>query len=180
MNRRALRFAALLPALLVAHNVADHWVQSSHQAATKGQKGWRGRAACASHVGTYTATTAVTVAALDRTLGLGVSRRGLVAGQLVSAVSHYWADRRFTLARLCERTGKGGFYRLGQPRPVQGTTASGQLVHPVFTLRRGCTTPEFTSWDNPSLGTGAYVLDQAWHWAWLGIAALVTAVMSDD
>ena len=146
MNRRALRFAALLPALLVAHSVADHWLQTSHQASTKGRDGWPGRVACGKHVASYTATTAATVAVLDRTLGLGVSRRGLVAGQLVSAVSHYWADRRDPLRRLAERVNLGGFYRAGQP----------------------------------PFNTGAHALDQSWHWAWLGVAALVTAVMSDD
>lgn len=29
----AVTFAAVLPALLVAHNVGDHWVQTSRQAA---------------------------------------------------------------------------------------------------------------------------------------------------
>lgn len=33
--------------------------------------------------------------------------------------------------------------------------------------------------DNPSLGTGAYALDQSWHVGWLMIAALVAAG-SDD
>lgn len=151
---RASTFAAVLSGLLVAHNVADHWVQSDHQARTKCQRDRAGRRACGAHVATYTATTTATVATLDRALGLGVSRRGLIAGQMVSAVTHYWADRRFTLAALCERTGKGGFYRLGAPRS-------------------GCD-------DNPSLGTGAYALDQSWHWLWLGVAALITAVMSHD
>lgn len=30
----------------------------------------------------------------------------------------------------------------------------------------------------PPLASGAYALDQAWHWAWLGAAALVTAGLS--
>jgi hypothetical protein len=75
-----------------------------------------------------------------------------VAGQLVSAVTHYWADRRTTLARLADALGKGGYYRLGAPRPGRD--------------------------DNLSLGTGAYALDQSWHWLWLGVAATVTALMA--
>jgi hypothetical protein len=72
------------------------------------------------------------------------------AGLAVSAGSHYWADRRSTLAALAELVpGKGSFYRLGTPRPGRD--------------------------DNPTLGTGAYALDQAWHTGWLLIAALVIA-----
>ncbi|MGH3985898.1 MAG: DUF3307 domain-containing protein [Pseudonocardiaceae bacterium] len=152
MNSRAVTFAAVLPALLVAHNVADHWLQTDRQATNKGLPGWAGRTACAAHVTTYTATTAATVGLLRVALDLPISSRAFLAGQAVSAATHYWADRRFTLARLCDATGKGGFYRLGAPRDGSD--------------------------DNPTLGTGAYVLDQSWHWAWLGVAALITAAAS--
>ena len=147
----AVTFAVVLPSLLVAHQVADHWGQTSHQAAHKGCAGWVGRWNCAKHVATYTAVTALTVGLVWTVLGLSISVGGFVAGQAVSAVTHYWADRRTTLARLAELAGLGGFYRLGAPR--QGRE------------------------DNPSLGTGAYVLDQSWHWAWLFAAALTTALI---
>lgn len=147
----AVTFAATLPALLVAHHVADHWVQTSHQAAMKGQRGAAGRLACGAHVASYTATTAAVVGLVWLVLGLPVTPAGFVAGQAVSAVTHYWADRRATLARLAARLGQSEFYRLGAPRPGRG--------------------------DNPSLGTGAYQLDQAWHWAWLLAAALLTATV---
>lgn len=137
MTSSAVTFAALLPALLVAHNVADHWVQTSHQAGAKGQPGWPGRWACAAHVATYT------------------------------AVTHYWADRRFTLARLCDRLGKGEFYNLGKPRD---RTVTAGFVSIEGGMAR-------TPIDIPTLGTGAYALDQSWHWAWLGAAAFVTAVL---
>ena len=147
----ALVFAVVLPTLLVAHHVADHWVQTSHQAATKGLPDWSGRWACVKHVATYTATTVAAVGLVWAVLGLPIHPAGFVAGQLVSAVTHYWADRRHTLARLAEVLGMGGFYRLGAPRTGHD--------------------------DNPSLGTGAYVLDQSWHWLWLFAAALLTAVV---
>jgi hypothetical protein len=146
----AVTFAATLPALLVAHNVADHWAQTSYQAMTKGQRSHEGRMACLAHVAVYTAFTAGTVALLWAVLGLPISPAGFVLGQLVSAVTHYWADRRFTLARLAALVGNGDFYRLGIPREGRD--------------------------DNPSLGTGSYALDQSWHWLWLLVAALVTAV----
>jgi hypothetical protein len=151
INEAAITFACVGFGLLVAHQVADHWVQTSYQAAHKGLPGWPGRIACATHVATYMATTAAVVAMLWATLDLDISPSGFVAGQLVSALTHYWADRRFTLAALCDRLGKGEFYRLGAPRRGRD--------------------------DNPSLGTGAYALDQSWHWLWLGAAAFVTALM---
>lgn len=147
----AVTFAATLPTLLVAHHVADHWVQTSHQAAMKGRPDGAGRWNCFKHVASYTSVTAVAVALVWDLLGLAIAPVGFVLGQLVSAVTHYWADRRFTLARLAELTGNAGFYRLGAPRGGHD--------------------------DNPSLGTGAYVLDQSWHWLWLFVAALLTAVV---
>lgn len=148
----AVTFAVVLPGLLVAHQVADHWVQTDHQAGRKGAAGWPGRMACAAHVGTYTLVTAAVVAVLWVVLGLGITPAGFVVGQLLSAVTHYWADRRAVLARLVALVGITGFYRLGVPRPGRD--------------------------DNPSLGTGAYALDQSWHWLWLGMAALLTAVIA--
>ncbi|MBP2340273.1 hypothetical protein JOF41_006451 [Saccharothrix coeruleofusca] len=146
----AVAFAAVLPALLVAHNVADHWVQTESQSVHKGWRSHAGRLACLRHVASYTMVTAGTVALLWWLLGLPITPAGFVAGQLVSAVTHYWADRRHTLARLAALVGKGGFVTFGAPRPGRD--------------------------DNPTLGTGAYALDQSWHWLWLGVAALLTAV----
>ncbi|EIE99806.1 DUF3307 domain-containing protein [Saccharomonospora glauca] len=147
----AMTFAVVLPSLLVAHQVVDHWGQSSHQAGNKGRAGWVGRWNCAKHVATYTVVTALAVGLVWTVLGLSITVGGFVAGQIVSAVTHYWADRRTTLARLAELLGRGDFYRLGAPRAGRD--------------------------DNPSLGTGAYVLDQSWHWAWLFAAALTTALV---
>lgn len=144
-------FATVGLGLLVAHQVADHWVQTGWQAATKGQRGIAGRLACAAHVVSYTAVTACTVLALRWAFDLDITWLGFAAGQLVSAVTHYWADRRFTLARLAALTGRTPFFVLGAPRAGRD--------------------------DNPSLGTGAYALDQSWHWGWLGVAAFLTAVI---
>lgn len=147
----ATTFAATFVALFMAHQVADHWVQTSHQSQHKARQNAAGRWACAKHVATYTVTTALAVAAVWAVLGLAITPVGFVTGQATSAITHYWADRRSTLAALAERLGLGGFYRLGAPRPGRD--------------------------DNPSLGTGAYALDQSWHWLWLGVAALVTALI---
>ncbi|GAA3621418.1 hypothetical protein GCM10022267_04500 [Lentzea roselyniae] len=99
----ALTFAAVLPALLVAHAVGDRWAQTEHQAVTKGCAGHAGRVACASHVLTYTAVTATVTAIVCVALSLPVSLTGFLAGQAVSALTHYWIDRRTTLAAFVAR-----------------------------------------------------------------------------
>lgn len=146
----AVTFAALLPALLVAHNVADHWTQTPHQSVLKGHRTAAGRLACLVHVTVYTLITAGTVALLWTLFDLPISPAGFVLGQLVSAVTHYWADRGFTLDALAALVGKREFVHFGAPRPGRD--------------------------DNPTLGTGRYALDQSWHWLWLLVAALITAV----
>ncbi|WBB94122.1 DUF3307 domain-containing protein [Verrucosispora sp. WMMC514] len=139
--------AAVFAALYVGHMVGDHWVQSQHQADRKGLPGWPGRIACAAHVATYTATQAVALVALHLAAGWWPNPGQLAAGLAVSAVTHYIADRRTPLRWIADRLGSGRFYRLGAPRPGRD--------------------------DNPSLGTGAYALDQSWHIGWLYVAALV-------
>jgi hypothetical protein len=112
------RFAATFAALLAAHHVADYWIQTDHQALNKGRHGDPtedavGRAACLAHVVSYSTVTMAAVTAADRALRLGASWRGILAGQAISAVSHYWADRRFTLRRLAARLGKLDLYERG-------------------------------------------------------------------
>lgn len=140
-------FAAVFVALYVAHQVADHWIQTQHQAAAKGRPGWPGRIACACHVSTYTLAGLAAVGLVAWRCGLHIAPGRLVAGLAVSAVTHYVVDRRTPLRRLAELVGSGEFYAFGAPRSGRD--------------------------DNPSMGTGAYALDQSWHILWLGIAALI-------
>ncbi|MET8152586.1 DUF3307 domain-containing protein [Actinoplanes sp. NPDC049668] len=142
-------FAAVFVALFVAHQVADHWIQTQHQADCKGRLGWPGRIACAAHVTTYTLTALVALAALALSTDLDTSVGQVAAGLAVSAVTHYIADRRTPLRKLAELTGSARFYALGCPRPGRD--------------------------DNPSLGTGSYALDQSFHYLFLFVAALVIA-----
>ncbi|WP_405647297.1 transcriptional regulator [Streptomyces sp. NBC_00019] len=144
-------FAAVFVALYVAHSVGDHWVQTSHQSAHKGRPGWVGRLADARHVATLTATKLIVLLPVVWLLDLHVSVPGVVAGLGIDAVTHWWADRRTTLAWLAKVTGKGEFYHLGSPRADRD--------------------------DNPHIGTGAYALDQSFHHLWLLIAALITATV---
>ena len=150
MSGHAGAFAAVFAALYAAHQVGDHWVQTGTQAACKGSRDWAGRAACAGHVLTLTVTKVAAVLATALACGLHFSTLWLPAGLALDAVSHYWADRRFTLAALAGVLGKAGFYRLGAPRPNHD--------------------------DNPTLGTGAYALDQSWHIGWLFVTALLATV----
>jgi hypothetical protein len=173
-------FAAVFVALYVGHGVADHWVQTNWQAANKGRRDWTGRAACLAHVSSYVITQAVALGVL-----FSVTDRPMlhswwpVLGLAVSGVTHYWADRRFTLAALCDRWpgGKGDFYRLGQPRKIEAVAhgvAGGDPDTGVVHLWQHGQRDEVPH-DNPCLGTGAYVLDQWWHIGWLFVAALIIA-----
>lgn len=156
MTARAVVFAAVFAALYAAHEVGDHWIQTNTQAMRKGAPGWPGRLACARHVASLAAVKLTAVAAAVLVLGLPVNALAVTAALAVDAVSHYWADRRSTLAALAGwlgRTlvpGKGDFYQMGSPRPGHD--------------------------DAPHLGTGAYALDQSWHIGWLFVAALVASI----
>jgi hypothetical protein len=145
----AATFAAVFVALFVAHQLADHWVQTQHQADCKGKPGWAGRLACAAHVSTYSATALLAVLALPMFLGLALDPGRVAVGLAVSAVTHYIADRRTPLRKLAELLGSGPFYALGAPRAGRD--------------------------DNPSIGTGSYALDQSFHYLFLFVAALIIA-----
>ncbi|KJY36238.1 DUF3307 domain-containing protein [Streptomyces katrae] len=150
----AATFAAVFAALYVAHSVGDHWVQTSRQSADKGKAGWTGRLADARHVATLTATKLALLLPVALLLGLELSVLGLAVGLGVDAVTHWWADRRSTLAWLAKVAGQTEFYQLGTgAHPLHPVTAEG--------------TPA------THLGTGAYALDQSFHHLWLLVAALL-------
>lgn len=112
MNTSATRFLVASAAMVAAHQVADHWLQTDGQANTKGGKGWRARVACAAHCASYTAAQALALGGAARWLGVPLSGRNVTAGLAVSAVTHYVADRREPLRKMAEATGHTPFYRL--------------------------------------------------------------------
>ncbi|MFD9692325.1 hypothetical protein ACFWXO_41930 [Kitasatospora sp. NPDC059088] len=142
----AVRFAASYALLRAAADVADHWIQTDHQATTKGQhdndgqSSAAGRRACAAHVATYTATQAVVLLAGTRLLDVRLRPASVAAALALSAVTHYIADRREPLRRLADATGKARFVRLAD--------------HGM---------------------NGAYCLDQAWHHAAETVAAVIAS-----
>lgn len=106
-------FATVFAVLFVAHQVADHWVQSDRQACGKGELGWIGRLQCAAHVLTYSMTAAIALAVTAVVLDMDLSLPRTALALTVSAVSHYVADRRAPLKWLAERTGKAGYWARG-------------------------------------------------------------------
>ncbi|MFJ6212168.1 hypothetical protein ACIQGZ_02350 [Streptomyces sp. NPDC092296] len=145
---RAARFAASYALLRAAADLADHWVQTDHQATTKGQhadsdrghSAAAGRRACAAHCASLTAVQAAALLLGTRALGVRLRPSRAVAALALSAATHYVADRRRPLQRLAEATGKAKFYALAD--------------HGLC---------------------GSYLLDQAWHHGWETAAALVAA-----
>ncbi|MFG1997705.1 transcriptional regulator [Spirillospora sp. NPDC048911] len=144
----ATTFAAVFAALYAAHEVGDHWMQTHAQACGKEAPGWAGRILCAKHVVTLAATKAAALTLMAVVIGIPLHPAAVGTALAVDGVSHYWADRRVTLAALAEWLGrriipgKGDFYRLGNGKAAP-------------------------------TGTGAYALDQSWHVGWLFIAALI-------
>lgn len=131
--------------LFAAHQVADHHVQRDRDAQLKGRPGRVGQMACLRHVASYTATAVLAVGATAAVTGARPRLGRVLVGLGLSAVSHYVIDRRKPLERFAKAAGHEGFYKLGQ------------------------------STDSPCLGTGAYVMDQSAHVAFLYAAALIMA-----
>ncbi|WP_030248286.1 hypothetical protein [Streptomyces sp. NRRL S-455] len=158
MTDTAGTFAAAFAALFVAHSVGDHWVQTSWQAARKGDRSRPGHIACGRHVFGLTVTKALALLLAVLVLGLEVSALGVVLGLGLDAGTHYWADRRHTLTSLARVCGKTEFHTLGTPaHPGHPVAADGEYA--------------------PTLGTGAYALDQSFHHFWLFVAALIIAAV---
>ncbi|MET7296760.1 hypothetical protein ABZS79_32485 [Streptomyces griseoloalbus] len=88
-----------------AKKAATNWVQTSHQAAhkgendrTPGQSSRAGRIACTLHVIGLTITKGIALAAVVWALDIPVTVTGVAAGLGIDAATHWWADRRSTLA----------------------------------------------------------------------------------
>lgn len=129
---RVAAFPAVYALLRVAADVADHWVQSDHQAQHKAKPGAEGHKALAGHVASYTATQAAALLVGNRVLGLGLRPRSMAAALALSASTHYLIDRRWPVRKAAEATGKARPRRLdrvatrGAPPPAPGVDAPGR------------------------------------------------------
>lgn len=135
---RAARFAALWAVLDVAHDLADHVVQTDHQAAGKAAD-WR---CMAGHVSSYTAVQLLALAAARR-LGVRPSLARTATAVTLSASTHALLDRRWPVVELLRRTGSDRFAApevrvtgdlldprgLGGPLPLHGPYLAGQALH---------------------------------------------------
>jgi hypothetical protein len=120
------RYAAILGTLLVAHNVADHVVQTDHQAKLKAEEtGWHG--AMAGHVGGYLATAEVALQLVGAVTGERPSWRRRLAGHLVSGATHAFLDRRWPVRRALQLTGSPRFADL--QAPINGPYLTDQALH---------------------------------------------------
>ncbi|MEV0237542.1 transcriptional regulator [Nonomuraea sp. NPDC050786] len=157
-------FAVYFAAWFAGHYFADHWVQNHRQAMTKGDPAAAGRSACMRHVLTLTATLAGFGLLAELATGIRPPWYAVLAGLAWNAVTHYWADRaafhpgkdgrKVTLERIADALRKTDFWNLGK-----GTVkADGSPA--------------------PTLGTGAYALDQSFHVAMVFLAALLVQVLS--
>ncbi|NYI95917.1 hypothetical protein HNR12_002194 [Streptomonospora nanhaiensis] len=110
-------FTAAALALFAGHHLGDYWLQSDRQAQAKGGCGRAGRTACAGHVSTLTAAQGLLLVLVIALTGVEVSPAAVGLGLALNALSHYWADRRFTLRGLVVATepltAKRGFYDNG-------------------------------------------------------------------
>ncbi|MFC7745613.1 hypothetical protein ACFQXA_38855 [Nocardiopsis composta] len=89
-----------IAALTAGHHAGDYWLQSDHQAVTKGRCDHAGRRACAGHVASLTLAQLVLLALVAVVTGTGLDPVAAALGLGVNAASHYWADRRATLRGL--------------------------------------------------------------------------------
>lgn len=155
MTDHTALFAASAIALYAAHHVGDYWVQTDHQARHKGAEGWDGQRTCLLHVATYTLTQAVFLCVTGAVTGMAFSFSGYLAALAVSAGTHYLADRREhgIMLRLARALRLEGFLEVGRPRGIKVTTQS--IMHDDEDMT--------VDLDNPTLGTGAWALDQSWH-----------------
>lgn len=115
MSSKSGNAAAAYAALRAAAAVADHWVQTSHQAMHKADEGLTGHKAMAGHVASYAGSQAVALIAANKLLGMKLKPSSIAAAVVFSGATHWFIDRRWPVRKLAETTGKKGFHDLGGP-----------------------------------------------------------------
>lgn len=115
MTSTAARASVAYAALRTAAHVADHWFQTSHQAAHKADAGADGHRAMAGHIASYAGAQAVALVAVNQILDAGLKPRSIAAAVTFSAATHWFIDRRWPVRKLAEATGHEGFHQMGGP-----------------------------------------------------------------
>jgi hypothetical protein len=157
----AFTFAVVLPTLLVAHNLADHLIQTDHQAAHKARS-WR---AMSGHVTGYTITSVAFLAIIWFALDVQPDWQWTLAGLAFSAGTHALIDRRWPVLWLLRATRSPGFAasRVVEVHlDVDGEGRAHTSGVPTSVAARGLLPLH-----------GPYLADQALHWACLFVAALL-------
>lgn len=148
---KAAAWAAVFGWMCIGHLIGDYGVQDGADAGDKQKLGPAGAAACGRHVLTYTAVNAVTVGLADALLDLDLTWPGILAGQAISAATHYPTDRGPLLHLVAKKLGRERF------------------LSTVTVVRKPGNTP-----DGRGPGTGAHALDQMLHFTALAFAAAAT------
>jgi hypothetical protein len=105
-------FGTIMGALIVAHYLADFYVQTDHQAQHKGLRGDRvneGRWNCLKHAASYTAVQAIVLPAVMVIDGIDVNYPLTLLALVLNGVTHYVIDRRWTLEAFARGMGKSGW-----------------------------------------------------------------------
>jgi hypothetical protein len=153
MNRnRSIAFATAYVLMRAAADHADHWGQSDFDAQCKGATDDApveykhddgtvttvgtdgGRRACLHHVIQYSATQGLVLVAGTRLLGIRLNPTAVAGALVISAVTHFAADRRVPnglLHRLARATGKERFYKLAD-HGMSGSYCLDQSWHHSF------------------------------------------------
>lgn len=153
--------AATYAAMRTAAHVADHWLQTGHQAAHKADAGYAGHRAMAGHIASYAGAQAVALVVADQLLDMKLKPSRIVAAITVSAATHWFIDRRWPVRKLAEAIGATGCR-------LDGKCADAEHAPDESSCNGG-----FHGLGGP-LG-GAYILDQSAHHLMEAVAAIVAA-----
>lgn len=129
---RPLIFVVALAALMVAHQLGDHVLQTDRQALGKTGRGAAAVLAMLGHLLSYHAAAAGLLAATFAALDLPLPLAGVGAGLGFSALTHAALDRRRLVRAILRRTGAPRFAEA--TTPVNGMYAADQALHQAALL----------------------------------------------
>jgi uncharacterized protein DUF3307 len=133
---RAVVFGVSLLALLVAHQVGDHVVQTDRQAARKADPATFGRVAAVTalvgHLVGYHLVAAAVLLGTAAVLHLPLTAAGVLSALALSAVTHGLLDLRWPVRALLRATGSPAFAEATSP--VCGVYAADQALHRLALL----------------------------------------------